>query len=405
MFNEVDSTPIHRRRCTRYAKTLSLVVGVITAIALGSMAEVAAQRTWIVGLNGGAGVDFTEIQPAIDAASPGDVIIVKPGLGFHRGFTLDKGLSIMPELRGWGIAVTSDIVVRGIPVDQRAELKRMTGRDTSSLILENNLGSVSIEKCQTGGHAGLLVIRGCRSVLLNEVYGDTTRIESSFVTMNRCLNSSGLASDPVLDVRDSVVVFGNSALFGTRGNYDFQRCAVIYPPGDAIAGSNSVLVLGAGTELRAGRMSGAIPPCPPVFVEGYSVRGRNLHVLKDPAATMTPVGPGVTVTTAAFPTLDGIVGDEVNGRMDFDTIGAGGSATVLLASPPASPLLTPMGFQWIDFGAYLVADVAILDPTGHRRVSFPFPALYPLGRAMHFQSVVLDPSGLRWSTPSAIVRN
>ena len=364
------------------------------------------QRTWLVDTLRGVGSDFSDVQPAIDAASAGDLVLVRTGIShFYTGFTIRKGVSVMCEQRGGGYRVTSNVVIRDVPSGARVSLSGYVGFDASSLILENNLGSVSIEKCQTGSQAAQIFIRASREVVLNEVTTLGVQISSSFVTVNRGINGSGFAAAPLLPAHDSVVVLGNSVLVVTLGHYDFQRCAVIYRPGDAISGSNSVLVLGAGTELRAGRLSGSIPPCPPVFVEGYSVRGRNVHVLKDPAATMTPVGPGVTVTTAAFPTLDGIVGDEVNGRMDFDTIGAPGSATVLLASPPASPLLTPMGFQWIDFGAYLVADVAILDPTGHRRVSFPFPALYPLGRAMHFQSVVLDPSGLRWSTPSAIVRN
>ena len=38
----------------------------------------AAQRTWIVDRNGGAGVDFTDILPAITAASAGDRIVVRP---------------------------------------------------------------------------------------------------------------------------------------------------------------------------------------------------------------------------------------------------------------------------------------------------------------------------------------
>jgi hypothetical protein len=83
---------------------------------------------------------------------------------------------------------------------------------------------------------------------------------------------------------------------------------------------------------------------------------------------------------------------------------APGSSAALVASLPADPVLTAIGIQWANPGAHLVADVGIVDPTGHRKLSFLFPS-YPLGQPMMFQSLVVNQGGLQWSTPSVIVRN
>jgi hypothetical protein len=207
-------------------------------------------------------------------------------------------------------------------------------------------------------------------------------------------------------VHRSIVVFGNSKLTGSRANYDGIQCRLVYPPGDAISGDNGVLFLGAGTELRAGSLNIFGGTCPPISIQGASIRGVNIEVLRDPGVTL--VGPtigSVTVTTHALPTLDGVVADTFNGRMDFDLIAAPSAAMATFASMPTTPLLSPFGIQWIDLGAYLVTDVSLTDNLGHRRTSMTLPLAYPLGWPMVFQSVVLDPAGLRWSTPSIIVRN
>ena len=55
-----------------------------------------AQMTWIVDENNGPGTHFTDLPPAVFAASSGDLILVRPGLGY-RGFSTSKGLSIVGQ--------------------------------------------------------------------------------------------------------------------------------------------------------------------------------------------------------------------------------------------------------------------------------------------------------------------
>ena len=324
---------------------------------------------------------------------------------FYSGFNVSKGISIICPERGGGYRVTSDVIVRQIPSGERLVLKRYVGFGASSLVIENNTGTVFVEKCQTGLQGGELIIKQSSAVAVNEVYGLGARIESSYVTFNRCFNGSGLAPDPLLRVNNSIVVFGNSILLGSRANYNLALCQVVSPPGDAIAGYDSLLVLGAGTTLIGGRLNVSGGSCPPVSMEAAAIRGSNVRVIRDPTATLGIVTGTVTVQNAPQPTLDGVVGDELAGRMDFDLWAASGSAAALVASLPTEPVNSVFGFQWANLAAHVVPDVGVTDATGHRKVSFNFPTAYPLGQPMVFQSLVLGPTGPQWSTPSAIVKN
>jgi hypothetical protein len=69
-----------------------------TLALLGSVsAAVLAQgpKTWYVDDDGGPGIDFTDIQPAVDAAENGDLIRVLTGL--YSGFTIDEALTVIGE--------------------------------------------------------------------------------------------------------------------------------------------------------------------------------------------------------------------------------------------------------------------------------------------------------------------
>ena len=65
-------------------------VGILLLGFLFLAPPLASSKTWIVDDDGGPGVDFTDIQPAIDAAAPGDLIVVRNG--DYNGFILFKDL-------------------------------------------------------------------------------------------------------------------------------------------------------------------------------------------------------------------------------------------------------------------------------------------------------------------------
>ena len=85
-----------------------------TVLAAWLAAPCAAQRTWLVDSSGGPGVDFTDLPPAVAAASPGDTILLRWGTGAPYGFdlTIRRGIRIIGD-------DTAPISVRALEVTRR----------------------------------------------------------------------------------------------------------------------------------------------------------------------------------------------------------------------------------------------------------------------------------------------
>src|SRR5262245_43895551 len=102
------------------ARTVPLLVAALTLSLLGSSA---IAKTWYVG---GPGADFDDIQPAIDAAQDGDLILVSPGQ--YHGFTLLKGVMVAASDALFSVppTPTDRVVVSGIGAGRRAGIAGMS---------------------------------------------------------------------------------------------------------------------------------------------------------------------------------------------------------------------------------------------------------------------------------------
>src|SRR5215475_12174153 len=97
------------------ARTLRPSV-LLACLAPALLSTTAAATTYVVDINGGAGVDFTQITDAIAAASPGDVLIVHPGA--YQSFTLSIGLSIVGQA---GVSAPA-VQITNVPSGARAAI-------------------------------------------------------------------------------------------------------------------------------------------------------------------------------------------------------------------------------------------------------------------------------------------
>src|SRR5215475_1684276 len=85
-------------------------------------ASITAASTWFVG---GPDGQFDEIQPAIDQASPGDVILVRPGV--YEGFTLQRGLTIRASSAPFRLTYGSVATITNVPAVEVALLGGIVG--------------------------------------------------------------------------------------------------------------------------------------------------------------------------------------------------------------------------------------------------------------------------------------
>jgi hypothetical protein len=160
---------------------------VLATALLGAWASDAnAGKTWRVDDDGGPGVDFTDIQPAIDAASAGDFILIAPGT--YQGFTLDKGLSLVgPPDRS--CVVRTALEVAGLAAAERAVLSGMMvdpgpGYADGGIVVASTAGPVildNLEVLRTSANSELILARDSADV---RVYQSEVR-GSSLYTYNR----------------------------------------------------------------------------------------------------------------------------------------------------------------------------------------------------------------------------
>lgn len=136
--------------------TGAFVSGVPVAAVLAPTAAVAdnGRPVWVVDDDGGAGTDFVDLQPAIDAAADGDLILVRPGL--YDGFAIvGKGVNVVAEVEGTVVCLASAIV-RQVP---EASVVSLRGLRTvpivgPGLLVENCAGTTWVEACALRGAAG-----------------------------------------------------------------------------------------------------------------------------------------------------------------------------------------------------------------------------------------------------------
>ena len=91
--------------------------GLVTKIVWLALGVPGLCNTWIVDQANGAGANFTNIPPAIAAAAPGDVIIVRAGT--YSPFTLTHGLSLLGQ---GSVRISGTIAVNAVPAGEVALL-------------------------------------------------------------------------------------------------------------------------------------------------------------------------------------------------------------------------------------------------------------------------------------------
>jgi hypothetical protein len=352
------------------------------------VAEVAAQTTWIVDQAGGPGSQFTNLTPAIAAASDGDLILIRPGNYAEGQLDVDKGLTILGET---GVVVTMNVfgtagmTIHDLPATSAFAMRdlRIGGQlagppvaivDCAGLVLldklEGPIGGlglpenfgVHVESCQQVHLHGLLV-RG----------GQSVRFENSVGTVTRCTLEGGIAG--VVQLVDSDVTFDRSVV-------NIEPTVSFAPP---------MQVDGGRVTLSRSSVEAPISPQTPhpaIVTQGSA----ELRV--DPTASLVP--------TAGQPAISGpaiVSNGEVDtlsrdgtGVITFDLHGRAGSIYGSYATLPAATTALPFGVLWLDLNPAVQLPITAGVVTT-RQQSFTLDTTpLPLGLRFVVQAGVLDPS-------------
>jgi hypothetical protein len=345
-----------------------------------------AQRTWIVDPGGGG--QFTDLQTAINAASPGDTLVLRGG-SYGTAF-VDRSLHLcgdQPRPRVGSLQCMAGTVVSATGMDCSA----MTFSSCRVSLEDVNAGEATV----TGSTAAFVrCALDCRPT-----FNATTLLQSgSLVVFEQCqlFGSAGwfnqtlfctpIPGAPALVVRPGCTVqLGNCTLNGAGP----QSVQCINSPG------TSGMQVDAGATVRVGHsvvQSGSTGV--PAVTGGGTVLYDNTQFV-----------PAFTGGTPSFvPVVDG-QGAAPGGVMQAVLLGPPQVPAALVASLGVRvPIAVPEGAAWIDPNAYVVMALGLLDPTGSMPVGLAVPASVQRGLVVAFQGVAVPPGapGLVASVPALL---
>jgi hypothetical protein len=370
-------------------------------IALALTCLPAAAGTWIVDDNGGPGVDFTNIAPAIAAAAPGDTLWILAGT--YTGFNLDKPLVLVAE-PGAKVQGGAGCRVNDLPAGAVVSLSGLAFSSQIWPIVENCAGTVVLDGLELLS-SGVLV-RASTDVRMRDcTMGRGLTVESGRAEVSECViegtdggSSSGCPGTKgwdalVVSAPGRAHLYRSHALGGLGGTPNDPFNCEGGPGGHGAFVKGGLLVAGDPDDLLKGGLGGSgvaagatgaglwlVAPAlarvsgvtssgnfaPPGTLETPVPRDPTMYILEQ-------VGAG-EVLTFRVQTEPGVVVDLMLGRKA--TVGPQiGSAEVLLVEP----------LRTFHLGT--------TSETGLTGLNFTVPQNVPLGFTFFGQARVTFPGG------------
>lgn len=423
--------------CARF--TLALLLTLITT-------PLAHAGTWIVDDDGGPGVHFTTLQAAIDAAAPGDQILVFGGT--YASCVMTEGLAVV-ALPGEVVTIAQGLgsallTIQNLPVGQTATV---SGLGIDGVLVQDCLGHVVLDELTVGPRVASSSLRVHDTALL-------TVSRTTIVGQTELLPVIFIAGERGMEVLRSTVIVSQCIIAGGRGGADdisaFGNGLPGYPGLDA---RNSTLIVQA-TDVSGGWGGSAFDdgggilfgdggdgaPAVQLDLAVLDLFGDESHLIRGGRAGTTEfgnagshasavtstnsavtyggvsfdVGPGAqTLAGGGFSPAAGPVpvltadGGVMGASLDLTLDGPPFANYFLWASPAAA--IVPVGATasafLLDASLLLTVSTGTLDAFGAAAISVPLPVVPGLeGVAIHLQAgLQLQPLGKALSTSAAFV--
>lgn len=370
-------------------RKLAMVMALLSATA-------SAQRTRVVALNGSG--DFTSLQGAANASSPGDTIIVRSGQYAEPNATvITKGVTILcdPGVL-WAWFAAPPIYIENIPADQtltwRGGSFSSSSGITPSMVVRGCEGHVLINGFQA---TNFIKISGCRNVYLHRISleFDGIFVQTSTVTMTNCsFDVRYVHGEIPIELRSSRVAIANSLIISRAVPFGVPALS------PAIKAVSSVLTIGART--RVGVIGGTQP--------AITTKGTVLIELDPSAVLVSQTTPMIQGTAQVVDVARSVV------RASFAAVGEVFEMTAFTEPDSLiatfvehrfqSPVPTPFGDLWVRPIARVI-DFGRADANGKRSFSVVVPPIAP-GFPIVLQPIALSVSGaLTLGVASGIVMN
>ncbi len=355
----------------------------------------AAQTTWVVAPTTGAGVHFTSIQAAIDAAAHGDTVIVRAG-SYNEAPSIGKGITLVGDA---GATITSlspiNLDVAGVPAGTSLTVRGLGFGQISRIAIRECRGQVHLEQIAqpVTTVSNAFSITDCAQVTLTRLSAigfPAVTVADSHVVLTDCT----VAAAGFLTTSVAMLVDGGETTV-VDGTYRGGSSALA-PGSPAIELRQGGLVLaGSSTLVQAGDdpTGGA--------VSAIGTLGGNVSV--DPAVMLrtTSGAPGIAgAASVVVQPVPSVVADDLPSGGDWQlTLHApAGSAFCLFASLPQPRLTSPWGEVWFSPATHLVIACGLVGPGDVFAASVPVPPL-PRGLALVAQAGVATSGAIVTSVP------
>jgi hypothetical protein len=389
---------------------------IVLAVLLLGAPALMAQDVLVVDKDQAPGWEYLSIQAAVDAAQPGDIVLVRGGTYYDESLKIiGKGLTLIGDIPG-GVVLLEGVTIRDLPAGQTVLLRGLwiqpdswwANQDKYGVRASSCAGSIRLELCTL-----LAFYWGGVKRLSSPVYEGLGLTDCASCVLVDCTvrggapqynNSNGSAGDALLSLSSRVIAFG--CTFTGQ-----DAVPTLSPAPDA--GGDGASLQGGSLYAADCRFIGGSSPDACAAGLGIVADSTSL-VLIDTTSESTACGPPTSLSDCALLELPGprrelfMQSPKREGELLWVVAdGEPGEAVLLLISLGTLDIFAPSLHAplLVSLSPALLVPLGTTDANGYLG---PFLAVSPLpatlqGVSLYCQAAFQSGAGSRLSNPTTVV--